>query len=309
MKERYGFLTNDVETTSIWHNALRDDTGRKVLKEGMPLLLDLYSKYDIRSTFFVTGYLAALYPEIVKMIQASGHEVACHGLVHDADKAFDIMSPKEQLQHLVKSKKILEDISGEEVVSFRAPALRVNEYTPKALIEAGFCIDSSTAPQRFDFFLSYGGLKKLRWLISPRLPYYTSEKSLLKKGDSEILEVPLNSFFISYIGTTMRMFPVLAALMRRLVHLEYKIHDKPLNFLFHPNEIIDESDEVIDKIGKRTNNYLKYLLAEKLRRNLKIKNLGAPGFELYKNQVDYFIKKEYRFITIKEYKKIYDAEK
>jgi len=45
-------LTNDVETTSIWHNSLRDETGIKVYKEGMPALLDLYAKYNIKSTFF-----------------------------------------------------------------------------------------------------------------------------------------------------------------------------------------------------------------------------------------------------------------
>ena len=48
----YVIITNDVETTSIWHNKLRDETGYKVLKEGMPLLLDLYQKYNIKSTFF-----------------------------------------------------------------------------------------------------------------------------------------------------------------------------------------------------------------------------------------------------------------
>jgi peptidoglycan-N-acetylglucosamine deacetylase len=41
---KYCLLTNDVETTSIWHNSLPDDTGKKVLEEEMPILLDLYEK-------------------------------------------------------------------------------------------------------------------------------------------------------------------------------------------------------------------------------------------------------------------------
>ena len=49
---KYCLLTNDVETTSIWFNKLRDKTGIKVFKEGMPALLDLYEKYNIKSTFF-----------------------------------------------------------------------------------------------------------------------------------------------------------------------------------------------------------------------------------------------------------------
>ena len=46
-------FTNDVETTSIWHNALKDEMGKKVYEIGMPMLLDLYAKYDIQTTFFL----------------------------------------------------------------------------------------------------------------------------------------------------------------------------------------------------------------------------------------------------------------
>lgn len=50
MKNRYCLLTNDVETTSVWLNTLRDATGIKVLKVGMPILLDIYRKYEIKTT-------------------------------------------------------------------------------------------------------------------------------------------------------------------------------------------------------------------------------------------------------------------
>ena len=50
---KYCLLTNDVETTSIWFNALRDETGFKVLNEGMPILLSLYEKHGIKTTFFL----------------------------------------------------------------------------------------------------------------------------------------------------------------------------------------------------------------------------------------------------------------
>src|SRR5690606_4714583 len=72
-------LTNDVETHSIWHNGLRDETGRKVLEEGMPILLDLYERYGVKSTFYFTGYIARKFPDVVRMVVPRGHEVACHG--------------------------------------------------------------------------------------------------------------------------------------------------------------------------------------------------------------------------------------
>ena len=81
-KRKTCIFTNDVETTSILFNKLRDETGLKVLEEGMPLLLDLYSKYNIKTTFFFTGYIANKFPELVKMVVPYGHEVASHGYSH-----------------------------------------------------------------------------------------------------------------------------------------------------------------------------------------------------------------------------------
>ena len=125
-------FTNDVETTSIYHNSLRDMTAIKVYEEGMPLLLDIYQEFNIKSTFF-TGYIAKLNPKIVKMVIPYGHEVASHGLSHKKEDGFDILSNKEQIEHLKISKNILEDISGQKVVSFRAPALRVKNDITKSL--------------------------------------------------------------------------------------------------------------------------------------------------------------------------------
>tara|TARA_B100000315_G_C14586843_1_gene593488 strand:- start:486 stop:1412 length:927 start_codon:yes stop_codon:yes gene_type:complete len=306
---KYCLLTNDIETTSVWFNSLRDETGWKVFREGMPRLLDIYAKYEIKSTFFFTGYIARLIPDVVNMIIPHGHEIASHGLSHKKEHGFDVMTFYDQVKHLSESKKILEDISGQEVISFRAPALRVNKYTPKALIEVGYKIDSSIASQRFDFFLSFSGLKKLKWLLSPRLPYYTSQDSLFKKGNSNILEIPLNAFLIPYIGTTMRLFPNITKLLRNLAHFEYKFHRKPIVFLIHPNEFIDESAEKVNKIQRREDNYLSYLLADKLRRKLKIKNLGTAGLKLYEDQVEFFKNKQYNFVTLKNYAAQFNEKK
>jgi peptidoglycan/xylan/chitin deacetylase (PgdA/CDA1 family) len=178
LKDRYTLLSNDVETTSIWFNDLRDATGEKVMREGMPRLLDLYAKYEIKSTFFYTGYMANLYPEVVRMAKAAGHEIGSHGKSHIKENGFDIMPYDKQVRHLEYSKKILEDISGNEVVSFRAPALRVAPNTATALLETGFRIDSSIASQRFDFFLSFGSKQKLSFLNAPRLPYRVNRNNL-----------------------------------------------------------------------------------------------------------------------------------
>lgn len=301
MKTRYCLLTNDVETTSIWHNALRDETGLRILNEGMPALLDIYQKYSIKSTFFFTGYIAKLYPEVVKMILQYGHEVGSHGLSHEVKDGFDLLNFEQQVKHLSESKKILEDISGHEIISFRSPALRVNRYTPAALLETGFKIDSSIASTRFDAFFSFGSKEKMKWIFAPRTPYKTRIDSLFKKGTDGVIEVPLSSTILPYLGTTMRIFPRITRLQHLLLHYEIKNNNKkPIVFDIHPNEFIDESNEE-RIINRRTNSFFSYLLKDLLRSKLKSKNLGIKAITLYEREMKFFQNKNYQFSTVKEY--------
>jgi len=300
LNNKFCLFSNDVETTSIWFNTLRDETGFKVYKEGMPRLLDIYAKHDIKSTFFFTGYIARLIPDIVKMILKDGHEVGSHGKSHLPENGFDVMSFEKQKRHLEYSKKLLEDISGREVITFRAPALRTNKHTARALIETGFKIDSSVASQRFDFFLSFGSTNKLKWITAPRLPYYTDENNIFKRGNSKLVEVPLTALFLPYVGTTMRIFPFITSLQRRVVDLETKFNYKPVVFDIHPNELIDESDES-RIIHQRSQNPMSYLLKDLLRAKLKIKNLGLNADALYRKEIKFYKNKSYNFITIKKY--------
>ena len=297
---KYCLLTNDVETHSIWFNTLRDETGVKVLEEGMPLLLDIYKKFNVKSTFYFVGDMAEKFPEVVKMILPFGHEVASHGWSHEVDQAFDVLSFDQQKDHLIRSKKILEDISGQEVTSFRAPALRVNHHTPIALAEAGFTCDSSVAAQRFDMFLSFGGIKKLNWMRAPRLPYRTAADNLFKRGNGPLVEIPLTAFLFPFVGTTLRLFPRITAMQQRLFHLETAMNKKPLVFDVHPNEFIDEHSEK-RIITRRTSNPLKYLLSDVIRGKMKIKNLGKKAVPLYEDFISYYADKGYEFVTVKEY--------
>ena len=166
-------MTNDVEETSIVNNNLSYQTSLKVSKEGLPPLIDLYSKYDVESTFYFTGTFANKFPESVQSVIDHGHEVGCHGYSHQPQHAFDLLEPKQQYLHLVKAKKEIESISG-TIEAFRAPALRLGNHTIPILEKVGFKTDSSVASQRFDGPLTFGSLKKLKWLTSPRMPYFPS---------------------------------------------------------------------------------------------------------------------------------------
>ncbi len=298
-KEHICLITNDVETTSILNHKLRDKTGEYVLRQGMPRLLDLYDKYGVKATFFYTGHIAKLYPEVVKMAYQRGHEVGSHGLTHEVNQAFDVLSPEEQLSHLKQSKQILEDIIGEEVVSFRAPAARVDKGFTNILHEAGFKVDSSVSSQRFDMMFSFGALKKLHWITAPRKAYFAKTENIFKKGDSDILETPISAFGFPYIGTFMRIAPALNRMTRHILYWETLCNGRQFVFLTHPNEFIDEDRETT-AIERRGSNYISYLLGDVIRHKLKVKNLGGEAIPIYDRELAFFKKKDFEFITCKE---------
>lgn len=292
-------MTNDVETTSILNHKLRDKTGEYVLRQGMPRLLDLYERYGVKATFFYTGYIARLYPDVVRMAHSKGHEIGSHGLTHEVSQAIDILPRQIQLEHLATSKKILEDITGEEVISFRAPAARVDKKFCEVLKEAGYKIDSSVSSQRLDMFLSFGSLKKLNWITAPRKAYFTREDNIFRRGDSPIFEIPISALGFPYIGTFMRISPALNRLTRRMLYWETLANGRQFNFLTHPNEFIDEDCET-DNIQRRANNYIAYLLGDVLRHRLKVKNLGNKAIPILEKELQFFKNKEFRFITCKD---------
>lgn len=298
-RERICLITNDVETTSILNHKLRDKTGEYVLNQGMPRLLDLYDKYGVKATFFYTGHIAKLYPDVVKMAYERGHEVGSHGLTHEVSKAFDVMPPKEQLSHLKQSKQILEDIIGDEVISFRAPAARVDKGFPEILRASGLKVDSSVSSQRMDMMFSFGALKKLHWLTAPRKAYFVQPDNIFKKGDSDVLEVPISAMGFPYIGTFMRIAPALNRLTRRVLYCETLCNGRQFVLLTHPNEFIDE-DQDTTEIERRGSNYISYLLGDVVRHKLKVKNLGETALPIYERELAFFKEKSFEFLTCKD---------
>ena len=270
-KDRICLITNDVETTSILNHKLRDKTGEYVLSQGMPRLLDLYDKYGVKATFFYTGHIAQLYPDVVRMAHERGHEVGSHGLTHEVSKAFDVLSPEEQLFPLIME-------------------------------EAGFKVDSSVSSQRLDMMFSFGALKKLNWLTAPRHAYFAQEENIFRKGESEVFEVPISAMGFPYIGTFMRIAPGLNRFTRQMLYWETLCNGRQFVFLTHPNEFIDEDQET-KEIERRGSNYISYLLGDVIRHKLKVKNLGEKALPIYERELAFFQRKDFEFVTCKDFYK------
>ena len=105
---------------------------------GLPKILDVMNEFDIRATFFVTGNIAKKYPKVIKNL-SKRHEIGSHGYNHEM---FDEIT-LDKKKKIIKSKKLLEKLTGEDIVGFRAPYLKVSNELYKILEEHQFRYDSS----------------------------------------------------------------------------------------------------------------------------------------------------------------------
>lgn len=241
-------------------------------------------------------------PDSIDLVKAYGHEIGCHSYSHAENKALDLLSYEEQLNELRKAKKVIESIAG-KIESFRAPALRLNEDTVKALEETGFTSDSSICPQRFDGPFTFGSKRKLKWLFAPREPYLISYVSITRRGNSKILEIPISAFLFSFTGTVMRISPSITKILQKYLFFESKRNDKPVVFLFHPNECLDFKGNAVPT--RRATNFFEHLFADVIRQKLKLKNLGMNSLKLLDKILASASEYGFEFVTASEYTKMY----
>ncbi|MGD9722108.1 MAG: DUF3473 domain-containing protein [Pirellulales bacterium] len=143
-------------------------------------LLAILGQAGIRTTMFVLGKMAERFPEVVREIDAAGHEVASHGYGHV--EIFK-QSREEFAADLRRSKDFLEQLLGKPVRGYRAPdfsIVRSSLWALEVLAEQGFEYDSSIFP-----------VKRPRYGI-PDWPL-TPTRVRLPNGRS-ILEFPIASY-------------------------------------------------------------------------------------------------------------------
>jgi len=203
---------------------------------------------------------------------------------------------------LKKAKTVIEGVAG-RIESFRAPMLRMNEATVRALEEAGFKTDSSVASQRIDGPFTFGAKRKLKWLVAPRKPYMISYDSIVKSGSSNILEIPISAAIFPFIGTTMRISPFITMILQKYLYHESKKTGKPVVFLFHPNECLDVGNKT--EATRRTNNPFEYLFADVIRHKLKLKNMGLASLRLLDEVLTSASECGFEFVSMREYRKLY----
>lgn len=188
-------------------------------------LLAAMERHGARGTFFVLGWLADHRPEVVRAIVGAGHEVASHGYRHERVTA---LSPAAFRDDLRMSKRSLEDLTGTEVIGYRAPSFSIvpgYEWAFDALIEEGYRYDSSIFPIRRR---GYG------YPEAPRAPY------TVHRPRGHLAEFPLATTRFLRLsipaagGGYLRQFPL--AVIQRAFR-EAGIRGERATFYIHPWEI------------------------------------------------------------------------
>lgn len=260
--------------------AMRDAFGKKIpqterVVSNTILVLELLAKHNVRGTFFTLGQVAEMFPDLIKRIANGGHELAVHGYDH---WQFFKMTPQTAFEELTRAKKLIEDLTGEQVFGHRAPAFSIFPETKWGLdiiAEAGFTYDSSIMPCKTG---RYG------WVGFP--------KDIVKvetlKGN-KLIEVPMtvDMVFNKEIpmcgGGYLRLFP--KWLTQR--SFDRVVKQRPVIVYMHPYEVDRE---------KYPDFYFDELKASPLMKNLKMRSFWVNRNSVYDKLESLLMKK--KFVTM-----------
>jgi peptidoglycan/xylan/chitin deacetylase (PgdA/CDA1 family) len=127
------------------------------IAEGLNSLLSLLQEENVMTTFFVSGQIAKSFPDTVRNIINSGHEVGSHGYNHSDYTSLDRKSAQKDIDH---SLSILRQFCS--VCSFRAPYLKFPQSYLSLLQNAGISVDSSQAKYKLAYLQKSPPTKLLR---------------------------------------------------------------------------------------------------------------------------------------------------
>ena len=185
--------------------------------------LAMLNRHQTKATFFILGWVAEKCPQLIKEIAAQGHEIACHGFAH---QRANTQTKQVFFDDVKKAKELLEQITGCQVLGYRAPSFSIdtrNEWAFDVLKELGFAYSSSTYPVKHDL---YG------------VPDWPRFKYLRPEGITEI-PIPTTFFGKKAVpiggGGFFRLYPY--SLSKYLINRFLEIEQQPYSFYFHPWEI------------------------------------------------------------------------
>jgi len=180
------------------------------VEENTVRILDMLERGGRKATFFVLGWIADRHPELIRKIHSRGHQIGAHSYWHYNPQRLSATDFEKDLNHCLH---VLEDITGEKVIAYRAPGFNLHlkdHWAFDILADNGIKADSSV---------------QLR-PSSGRIPM------IIKTGHNEIIEYPLITSRLGFPYTGGGYFRVVPPFMFQYL---FKQQDDHLLY-FHPRD-------------------------------------------------------------------------
>jgi peptidoglycan/xylan/chitin deacetylase (PgdA/CDA1 family) len=145
-------LTFDFDGIAVWLSTFKQSTptplsrGEFGARVGIDRLLGVLQAHNVPATFFVPAHSARSFPETVKRLLSSGHEVGCHGYIHESPVN---LPPNEERDLLARSEEVLSRLIGCRPRGYRSPAWDLSPNTIEILESRGYLYDSSLMADDF----------------------------------------------------------------------------------------------------------------------------------------------------------------
>lgn len=231
-------LSFDIEEwyiEKVYHGARREKYAE--FESYLDKILYALDEKQTKATFFCLGKVASDFPNIVKKIDAKGHEIGCHS---DKHLWLTKLSREEVLTDTHNSIDALQQCVGRKVVSYRAPAFSIgenNKWAFEVLASCGIENDSSVFPTIRDFggFPSFGS----------DIPSLINYNGILLKE----FPIPIVSFLgkqVAYSGGGyFRFFPI------TYIKEKIKYNDYSMVYL-HIGDLLSESKGLMSRADYET---------------------------------------------------------
>jgi peptidoglycan/xylan/chitin deacetylase (PgdA/CDA1 family) len=166
-----------------------DDISRGLFagEVGVPRLLKLFERMQIKTTWFIPGHSIETFPEQMQAVAAAGHEIGAHGYSHENPIA---MTRQQEADVLDKSIELITQLTGRKPTGYVAPWWEFSNVTNELLIERGIRYDHSLMHHDFQPYRVRVGDQWTRIDYSKQAHEWM--KPLVRGRETDLIEIPAN---------------------------------------------------------------------------------------------------------------------
>jgi peptidoglycan/xylan/chitin deacetylase (PgdA/CDA1 family) len=166
-----------------------DDISRGLFagEVGVPRLLKLFKKYNLKTTWFIPGHSIETFPKQIQMVVDDGHEIGLHGYSHENPIA---MTAHQEETVLLKCIDVIQKVTGKRPTGYVAPWWEFSNVTNELLLKHGIKYDHSLMHNDFHpYYVRVGD----NWT---NIDYEKSAdewmKPLIRGQETDLIEIPAN---------------------------------------------------------------------------------------------------------------------